>query len=128
MREFKFFRGFSQPTITERLEQLLQEYPPITDVPTLPMWTRTTNDPIWQVNPGLIQYTPPNYTHYIPPSYQITTTPGTGTFTIPANGTITTSNGFSLTTSNTNGVTYTTGGFGGTLTTGTATFYNSTIK
>lgn len=120
MREFKFFRGFSQPTITERLEQLLQEYPPITNVPTLPMWQRTTNDPIWQVNPGLIQYTPPSYTTY--------STPGTSTYTIPYNGTITTSTGFSLTTSNPNGTTYTTTGMGGTLTTSANTFYNQTIK
>jgi hypothetical protein len=85
-----------------------------------PNWGGITYTPTWVVNPGLIQYTPPNYT--------ITTTPGTGTFTIPYNGTINTATGYSLTTSNPNGTTYTTtgtvttGGIGGTLTTGTATF------
>jgi hypothetical protein len=128
MKEFKFFRGFDKPTITEEFERLLQQYPPITDRPTItwpgttinPMWPRTTNDPIWQVNPGLIQYTPP--------SYNITTTPGTGTYTIPLSGTINTTGLSSLTTSNTNGITYTTAGIGGTLTTSANTFYNQTIK
>jgi len=39
-----------------------------------------------------------------------------------------TATGFSLTTSNTNGTTYTTGGIGGTLTTGTATYSSSSFK
>jgi hypothetical protein len=89
----------------------------IIPITTYPTWTGTTYTPTWIVNPGLIQYTPPNYT--------ITTTPNyidRGYITIPYNGNGTTSTGFSLTTSNTNGVTYTTGGMGGTLTTGTATF------
>jgi hypothetical protein len=128
MKEFRFFRGFDKPTLTEEFERLLRQYPPITNVPTItwpgtvntPMWPRTTNDPIWQVNPGLIQYTPPNYTIY--------NTPGTGTYTIPYNGTVNTATGFSLTTSNTNGITYTTAGMGGTLTTSANTFYNQTIK
>ena len=87
---------------------------------TLPTWTGTTYTPTWIVNPGLIQYTPPNYT--------ITTTPGTGTFTIPYSGTINTATGFSLTTPNTNGTTYTTTGTIGTLTTGTALYSSSSFK
>lgn len=128
MREFKFFYGFKDKTLTEQWEEILREYPTtITDwgnIPTTipPIWHGTTNNPIWVVNPNYTQYTPPNYT--------ITTTPnyGTGYITIPYNGTINTATGFSLTTSNTNGTTYTTGGIGGTLTTGTATFYSSNFK
>lgn len=107
MREFKFFRGYVDKTITERLEELLLEYP------------LTTTGTTWTTNPGYIQYPTPNYI--------ITTTPGTGTYTIPYSGTVNMATGFSLTTSNPNGTTYTTGGFGGTLTTNTATF-TSNIK
>jgi hypothetical protein len=86
-------------------------------VPTInPIWTGINYQPTWTVNPGLIQYTPPNY--------YITTTPGTGTYTIPLSGTINTASSISLTTSNPNGITYTTTGMGGTLTTGTATYRN----
>jgi hypothetical protein len=128
MKEFKFFRGFDKPTLTEEFERLLRDYQPVT-LPTInpiltvinPDWGRlTTTNPTWTVNPELIQYTPPNYTIY--------NTPGTGTYTIPLSGTINTANGFSLTTSNPNGTTYTTTGMGGTLTTGTATFNNSILK
>jgi hypothetical protein len=129
MKEFKFFRGFDKPTLTEEFERLLRDYQPVT-LPTInpiltldnPNWGRiATTNPIWQVNPGLIQYQQPNYTIY--------NTPGTGTYTIPYNGTTNfTATGTSLTTSNPNGITYTTGGFGGTLTTGTATFNNSILK
>ena len=115
MREFKFLRGYQTPTLTEQLEQLMQDYEPVT-LPNLREWGQST----WIVNPGLIQYTPPNY--------NITTTPGTGTYTIPLSGTINTATGFSLTTSNPNGITYTTTGMGGTLTTSANTFYNQTIK
>jgi hypothetical protein len=128
MRKFKFFYGYKEKTLTEQLEELMELYPTtITEwgnipITTNPVWHGTTYTPTWVINPGLIQYTQPNYTQYTPPNYTITTTPGTGTFTIPYNGTINTATGFSLTTSNTNGTTYTTGGIGGTLTTGTATF------
>ena len=64
----------------------------------------------------------------VTPGYgTITITPGTSAYTIPYNynGTINTATGFSLTTSNPNGITYTTSGMGGTLTTGTATYTNS---
>jgi hypothetical protein len=129
MREFKFFRGYGERTITEQLEELLQEYPITTprtwnEINTIPNWVGpTTNTPTWIVNPGLIQYTPSTYTI---PNYNITTTPGTGTYTIPLSGTINTT-GLSLTTSNPNGITYTTGVVGGTLTTNTA-FFTSNIK
>jgi hypothetical protein len=115
MKEFKFFRGYDKPTLTEQFERLMRDYQPIT-IPTInPNWNGiTTTNPTWTVNPGLIQYIPPNYTIY--------NTPGTGTYTIPNNGTVNTATGFSLTTSNPNGITYTTGGVGGNLTTGTATF------
>ena len=111
IKVYKFFHGYTEKTLTEQWEELMQQFPTITTYPT---WTGTTYTPTWVVNPGYINYTPPNYT--------ITTTPGTGTYTIPCNGTINTATGFSLTTSNTNGTTYTTGGIGGTLTTNTATF------
>lgn len=122
VREFKFFRGYKEKTITEQYEELIRQYP-ITTPLHIPNWGgTTTNTPTWLVNPGLIQYTPS--THTIP-NYNITTTPGTGTYTIPYNGTINTATGLSLTTSNPNGITYTTGGFGGTLTTNTATFISN---
>ena len=131
MREFRFFYGYKEKTLTEQWEDIFREYPTTINTPglTLPnytpiTYTGTTYTPTWIVNPGLIQYTPPTYTQYVPPNYNITTTPGTGYITIPYVNTGTAS-GFSLTTSNTNGTTYTTAGIGGTLTTNTATFSNS---
>ena len=114
VREFKFFRGYKERTLTEQWEQLIRQYP-TTPGTGITNWGTTTTNPAWVVNPGLVQYAPSTHT-------VITTTPGTGTYTIPYSGTINTATGFSLTTSNTNGITYTTGGFGGTLTTNTATF------
>jgi len=100
VREFKFFRGYVDKTIT-------------------------INTPTWVINPNPMHL-------YTPQPYTITTTPSNyGTITIPNNyngfttGTATTS---TLTTSNPNGITYTTGGFGGTLTTGTATYSSSSFK
>lgn len=118
MRRFVFFHGYQElhPLLDidwdaiNRLNNLETIIRPFTQVPT---WTGTTYTPTWIVNPGLIQYTP---------NYTITNTPGTGYVTLPYNGTINTATGFSLTSSNSNGITYTTGGIGGTLTTGTATF------
>jgi len=115
MKRFVFFHGYQEehPLLDidwDAINRLNHNIIPI----TYPTWPRTTYTPSWVVNPGLITYTPPNYT--------ITTTPNTSTFTLPYYGTINTATGFSLTTSNTNGTTYTTGGMGGTLTTGTATF------
>jgi hypothetical protein len=118
VREFKFFRGYGQKTLTEQWEELLREYP-ATPGTGIINWGTTTTNPAWIVNPGFIHYAPPTYTI---PNYNITTTPGTGTYTIPYSGTVNTATGFSLTTSNPNGTTYTTGGFGGILTTNTATF------
>jgi hypothetical protein len=94
MREFKFFVGYIDSPFMEI--DWVNDYNRIITYPT---WTGTTYTPTWVVNPGLIQYTPPNYT--------ITTTPGTGTYTIPYNGTINTANSFSLTSSNGNGITQT---------------------
>jgi hypothetical protein len=121
MKRFVFFHGYQEqhPLLDidwDAINRLNHNIMPI----TYPTWPGTTYTPTWVVNPGLITYTPPNYT--------ITTTPGTGTFTIPYYGTINTATGFSLTTSNTNGTTYTTGGMGGTLTTGTATYSSSSFK
>jgi hypothetical protein len=122
MREFKFFRGYEINPFVVDWEQMNNHLiQPLT-------FTGTTYTPTWIVNPGLIQYTPPNYNTLTIPNYNITTTPGTGTYTIPYSGTINTSTGFSLTTSNPNGITYTTTGMGGTLTTSANTFYNSNIK
>jgi hypothetical protein len=120
MKRFVFFHGYQEehPLLDIDWDAINR----LNNINTIltPNWGGITYTPTWVVNPGLIQYTPPNYT--------ITTTPGTGTFTIPYNGTINTATGYSLTTSNPNGTTYTTtgtvttGGIGGTLTTGTATF------
>ena len=113
VREFKFFRGYKQNTLTEQWEDIFRNYPSISGTGTI-NWNGATN-PAWIVNPGT----------YTIPDYSITTTPGSGTYTIPYNGTVNTATGFSLTTSNPNGITYTTGGFGGTLTTNTATFISN---
>ena len=108
IREFKFFRGYSD-------DQLIQTtYYPATFYPQwVPGYGGTT------ITPDL----------YVPPNYTITTTPSYGTITIPYNGQLTgTSTGFSLTTSNPNGITDTTAGFGGTLTTNTATYSSNSFK
>jgi len=115
MKTFLFFRGYVESSLLDIDWEEINRRMNMNIIPiTYPTWPGTTYTPTWVVNPRLITYTLPNYT--------ITTTPGTGTFTIPSYGTINTATGFSLTTSNTNGTTYTTGGMGGTLTTGTATF------
>ena len=122
MREFKFFRGYEiNPFVFDGGQINNHLIQPLT-------WTGTTHTPTWIVNPGYINYTPPNYNTLTIPNYNITTTPGTGTYTIPYSGTINTATGFSLTTSNPNGITYTTTGTGGTLTTSANTFYNQSIK
>jgi hypothetical protein len=122
VREFKFFRGYVDKTITEQWGELLREYPATPGTGIINWGGTTTNTPTWIVNPDWYSQQP----------YTITTTPGNyGTITIPNNyngfttGTATTS---TLTTSNPNGITYTTGGFGGTLTTGTATYSSSSFK
>lgn len=124
MKRFVFFHGYQE------LHPLLDiDWDAINRLNNLntiitPNWDDINYRPTWIVNPGLIQYTP-NFITTTNPNYNITTTPNTGGYmTIHANGTGTTgtATGFSLTTSNTNGITYTTGGMGGTLTTGTATF------
>jgi hypothetical protein len=125
MREYKFFKGYKERTLIERWEELLINYPSTPGTGII-NWGTTTTNPAWIVNPGFIQYAPPPI--YTIPDYSITTTPGTGTYTIPYSGTINTATGFSLTTSNPNGITYTTTGMGGTLTTSANTFYNQTIK
>ena len=120
MKRFVFYHGYQEehPLLDIDWDAINR----LNNINTIltPNWGGITYTPTWVVNPGLIQYTPPNYT--------ITTTPSYGTFTIPYNGTINTATGFSLTTSNTNGTTYTTGGMGGTLTTGTALYSSSSFK
>jgi hypothetical protein len=126
VREFKFFRGYVDKTITEQWEDIVRYYPSTPGTGTgIINWGETTTNPTWIVNPNPMHL-------YTPQPYTITTTPGNyGTITIPNNyngftmGTATTS---TLTTSNPNGITYTTGGFGGTLTTGTATYSSSSVK
>lgn len=120
MKRFVFFHGYQEEHPLLDIDwDVINRLNNINTILT-PNWGGINYTPTWVVNPGLIQYTPPNYT--------ITTTPGTGTYTIPYTGTINTATGYSLTTSNTNGTSYTTtgtvttGGIGGTLTTGTATF------
>lgn len=120
VREFKFFRGYKEKTLTEQFEELLRQYP-TTPGTGIINWGGTTYNPAWVVNPDIFPYTP-NYNTITIPNYNITTTPGTVTYTIPYSGTINTATGFSLTTSNPNGITYTTTGMGGTLTTNTAMF------
>jgi len=121
MKTFLFFRGYVESSLLDIDWEEINRRMNTNIIPiTYPTWTGTTYTPTWIVNPGLIQYTPPNYT--------ITTTPGTGTYTIPYNGTINTATGYSLTTSNSNGTTYTTTGTLNTLTTGTATYSSSSFK
>ena len=121
MKKFLFFRGYVETNLLDIDWEEINRRMNTNIIPiTYPTWTGTTYTPTWIVNPGLIQYTPPNYT--------ITTTPGTGTYTIPYNGTINTATGYSLTTSNSNGTTYTTTGTLNTLTTGTATYSSSSFK
>lgn len=123
MKRFVFFHGYKEKTLTEQLAEIINEYPTtITEWGNIPV-TIPTYMPNWS---GLT-YTP-YYNTITNPNYTITTTPGTGMFIIPNNGTINTATGFSLTTSNTNGTTYTTGGMGGTLTTGTALYSSSSFK
>jgi hypothetical protein len=120
VREFKFFRGYKENTLTEQWEDIFRNYPSTSGTGTI-NWNGSTN-PAWIVNPGT----------YTIPDYSITTTPGTGTYTIPFSGTINTTTGFSLTTSNPTGTVTTMGGIGGAFTTtgtiSTNTFYNSNIK
>lgn len=122
VREFKFFRGYKQNTLTEQWEDIFRGYPITTPDTGIINWGTTTTNPAWRVNLGLVQYAPPTHT-------VITTTPGTGTYTIPFSGTAT---GLSLITSNPNGITYTTTGMVGAFTTtgtiSTNTFYTSNIK
>ena len=124
MREFKLLRGYQEINPLTNIDwETINRINDLNTIitPYTPHWNGINYTPTWVTNPGYI----------IPQPYTITTTPGTGTFTIPCNGTITTgtSTGLSLTTSNPNGITYTTGGFGGTLTTGISnTFYTSNIK
>jgi hypothetical protein len=121
MKKFLFFRGYVETNLLDIDWEEINRRMNTNIIPiTYPTWTGTTYTPTWIVNPGLIQYTPPNYT--------ITTTPSTGTCTIPYNGTINSATGYSLTTSNTNGTTYTTTGTLNTLTTGTATYSSSSFK
>ena len=124
MREFKLLRGYQEINPLTNIDwETINRINDLNTIitPYTPHWNGINYTPTWVTNPDYI----------IPQPYTITTTPGTGTFTIPCNGTITTgtSTGLSLTTSNPNGITYTTGGFGGTLTTGISnTFYTSNIK
>jgi hypothetical protein len=121
MKTFLFFRGYVETSLLDIDWEEINRRMNTNIIPiTYPTWTGTTYTPTWIVNPGLIQYTPPNYT--------ITTTSGTGTYTIPYNGTINTATGYSLTTSNSNGTTYTTTGTLNTLTTGTALYSSSSFK
>jgi hypothetical protein len=123
MIEFKFFVGYIDSPFMEIDWDLINRINDVNRITTYPTWTGTTYTPTWVVNPGLIQYTPPNYT--------ITTTPGTGTYTIPYNGTVNTATSFSLTSSNGNGITHTNLGISTNTsntflsTTGTLTGYSS---
>ena len=124
MKRFVFFHGYQDKhSLSDWIDwDAINRLNNLNTIIT-PNWDGINYNPRWIVYPGLVQYTPPNYT--------ITTTPNTfgmGCVTIPYNGTINTATGFSLTTSNTNGTTYTTGGMGGTLTTGTALYSSSSFK
>ena len=124
MREFKLLRGYQEINPLTNIDwDTINRINDLNTIvtPYTPHWNGINYTPSWVINGGYI----------IPQLYTITTTPGYGTFTIPSYGTITTGTATTstLTTSNPNGITYTTGGFGGTLTTGTAnTFYTSNIK
>ena len=111
MREFKFFRGYVD---SQSIEIDWNNINRINDINRL------------TVTPGYGTITIPNYypNHFIG-DYPLTST---GTYTIPYSGTINTGTGFSLTTSNPNGITYTTIGTSGTLTTNTATYSSSSLN
>ena len=122
VREFKFFRGYVDKTLTEQWQDIFREYP-TTPGTGIINWGTTTTNPTWIVNPDWYSQQP----------YTLSTTPGnSGTITFPNNyngfttGTLTTS---TLTTSNPNGITYTTTtGTVNTLTTGTATYSSNSFK
>lgn len=97
VREFKFFRGYVDDLSININWDTINR---INDINRL------------TVTPGYGTITLPNYPNYFIGDYPLT-------------GTVTTTTGFSLTTSNPNGITYTTGGMGGTLTTGTQLFTNT---
>ena len=124
MKRFVFFHGYQEehPLLDIDWDAINR----LNNINTIltPNWGGINYTPSWVVNPGLIQYTPPNYTITTTPNYY-----GTGYITIPCNGTTTFGNatGYSLTTSNPNGITYTTTGTGGMLITGTATFNSGTF-
>ena len=124
MKRFVFFHGYQEehPLLDIDWDAINR----LNNINTIltPNWGGINYTPSWVVNPGLITYTPPNYTITTTPNYY-----GTGYITIPCNGTTTfgTATGYSLTTSNPNGITYTTTGTGGMLTTGTATFNSGTF-
>ena len=128
MKRFVFFHGYQEKhSLSDWIDwDAINRLSNLNTIIT-PNWDGINYHPTWIVNPGLIQYTP-NFITTTNPNYNITTTPGTGTYTIPYTGTINTATGFSLTTSNTNGTTYTTGGMGGTLTTGTVLYSSSSFK
>ena len=128
MKRFVFFHGYQEKhSLSDWIDwDAINRLNNLNTIIT-PNWDGINYRPTWIVNPGLIQYTP-NFITTTNPNYNITTTPGTGTYTIPYTGTINTATGFSLTTSNTNGTTYTTGGMGGTLTTGTVLYSSSSFK
>ena len=119
MKKFLFFRGYVEISL---LDIDWEEINRINNLNTMiiPSWQGINYHPTWTVYPGLINYTPPNYT--------ITTTPNTGTITIPYASTINTATGYNLTTSNSNGTTYTTTGTLNTSTTGTALYSSSSFK
>lgn len=101
VREFKFFRGYKEETLTERWGGN-----PITIPGTGTInWGTTSSSATWVINPyQTYLYTPLNHT-------TITTTPDYSAFTFPYGSVTTgtgTSTGFCLTTSNPNGTTYTT--------------------
>ena len=124
MKRFVFFHGYQEehPLLDIDWDAINR----LNNINTIltPNWGGVNYTPTWVVYPGLINYTPPNYTITTTPNYY-----GTGYITIPCNGTTTfgTATGYSLTTSNPNGITYTTTGTGGMLTTGTATFNSGTF-
>ena len=121
IREFKFFRGYE----LNPFDVVWNNINRINDINRL------------TVTPGYGTITIPNYypnrfigDYPLTGTGTITTTPnylGNDYLTIPciSSGT---STGFSLITSNPNGITYTTTGMGGTLTTNTATYSSSGLN
>jgi len=88
MKQFKFFYGYKEKSLTEQWEELMRQYPTsITPWDQITPITTVRNEPLWQVFPGSIRYDNPipTYTTYTIPANITTTTPNFTVTNTPAN-------------------------------------------